>query len=319
MATALPNVGKGSRYGDLKRRLLFLLGALVVFRIGAHIPVPGHRSRRAGRAVPEPAGRHPRHVQHVLGRRAVALHHLRARHHAVHLGLDHHAADDRGQPAARAAAQGRRDRAAQDHAVHALRHGVPRAVPGHRHLDRARVAARPGARPGPDVPHHHRHHAGHRHHVPDVARRADHRARPGQRHLDHHLRRHRRRPAERHRRHARAGAHRRHAPAHRAADRGRGAGGHRVRVLRRARPAQDPGELRQAPGRQPRLRRPELAPAVQAQHVGRDPADLRQLADPVPGHAARLVRLGRGLASGCATSPARSPRASRSTCCCTPR
>src|ERR687883_559749 len=40
MAT-LPNPGKGMRYGDLKRRLLFLLGALVVFRIGAHIPVPG--------------------------------------------------------------------------------------------------------------------------------------------------------------------------------------------------------------------------------------------------------------------------------------
>ena len=29
------------KMGDLKRRLLFLLGALVVFRIGAHIPVPG--------------------------------------------------------------------------------------------------------------------------------------------------------------------------------------------------------------------------------------------------------------------------------------
>jgi preprotein translocase subunit SecY len=41
MATALPNVGKGAKYGDLKRRLLFLLGSLVVFRIGAHIPVPG--------------------------------------------------------------------------------------------------------------------------------------------------------------------------------------------------------------------------------------------------------------------------------------
>jgi preprotein translocase subunit SecY len=40
MATALPNVG-GQKYGDLKRRLLFMLGALVVFRIGAHIPVPG--------------------------------------------------------------------------------------------------------------------------------------------------------------------------------------------------------------------------------------------------------------------------------------
>src|SRR5437667_69217 len=40
MAT-LPNPGKGMRYGDLKRRLLFLLGALIVFRVGAHIPVPG--------------------------------------------------------------------------------------------------------------------------------------------------------------------------------------------------------------------------------------------------------------------------------------
>ncbi|HEV8110936.1 MAG TPA: preprotein translocase subunit SecY [Burkholderiales bacterium] len=41
MANPLPNVGKGQKYGDLKKRLLFLLGALVVFRIGAHIPVPG--------------------------------------------------------------------------------------------------------------------------------------------------------------------------------------------------------------------------------------------------------------------------------------
>ena len=30
-----------SKFGDLKKRLLFLLGALVVFRIGGHIPVPG--------------------------------------------------------------------------------------------------------------------------------------------------------------------------------------------------------------------------------------------------------------------------------------
>jgi len=32
---------KGGKFGDLKRRLWFLLGALVVYRIGAHIPVPG--------------------------------------------------------------------------------------------------------------------------------------------------------------------------------------------------------------------------------------------------------------------------------------
>jgi len=41
MATANPQLGKGGKYGDLKKRLLFLLGALLVFRIGAHIPVPG--------------------------------------------------------------------------------------------------------------------------------------------------------------------------------------------------------------------------------------------------------------------------------------
>ena len=41
MATRLPNAGSSARYGDLKRRLIFLLGALVVYRIGAHIPVPG--------------------------------------------------------------------------------------------------------------------------------------------------------------------------------------------------------------------------------------------------------------------------------------
>ncbi len=42
MASANPTVGGLSgRFGDLRRRLLFLLGALIVYRIGAHIPVPG--------------------------------------------------------------------------------------------------------------------------------------------------------------------------------------------------------------------------------------------------------------------------------------
>ena len=31
----------GDKYGDLKRRLFFLLGALIVYRIGTHVPVPG--------------------------------------------------------------------------------------------------------------------------------------------------------------------------------------------------------------------------------------------------------------------------------------
>ena len=34
-------MGKADKYGDLRRRLVFLLLALVVYRVGAHIPVPG--------------------------------------------------------------------------------------------------------------------------------------------------------------------------------------------------------------------------------------------------------------------------------------
>lgn len=36
-----PLQGTAGKFGDLKRRLLFLLGALIVYRIGAHVPVPG--------------------------------------------------------------------------------------------------------------------------------------------------------------------------------------------------------------------------------------------------------------------------------------
>nr|WP_145548753.1 preprotein translocase subunit SecY [Variovorax boronicumulans] len=41
MATSSANIAKTGKFGDLRRRLVFLLLALVVYRIGAHIPVPG--------------------------------------------------------------------------------------------------------------------------------------------------------------------------------------------------------------------------------------------------------------------------------------
>jgi preprotein translocase subunit SecY len=41
VATGNPAQKSGDKYGDLKRRLWFLLLALVVYRIGTHIPVPG--------------------------------------------------------------------------------------------------------------------------------------------------------------------------------------------------------------------------------------------------------------------------------------
>jgi preprotein translocase subunit SecY len=41
VAPVNPAQKSGDKYGDLKRRLWFLLGALIVYRIGTHIPVPG--------------------------------------------------------------------------------------------------------------------------------------------------------------------------------------------------------------------------------------------------------------------------------------
>ena len=41
MATSANSTAKTARFGDLRRRLVFLALALVVYRIGAHIPVPG--------------------------------------------------------------------------------------------------------------------------------------------------------------------------------------------------------------------------------------------------------------------------------------
>ena len=41
MATEAMSVAKSGKFGDLKRRLTFLVLALIVYRIGAHIPVPG--------------------------------------------------------------------------------------------------------------------------------------------------------------------------------------------------------------------------------------------------------------------------------------
>ncbi|HCX81275.1 MAG: preprotein translocase subunit SecY [Curvibacter sp. RIFCSPHIGHO2_12_FULL_63_18] len=41
MATNAAHTAKTGKFGDLRRRLVFLLLALVVYRLGAHIPVPG--------------------------------------------------------------------------------------------------------------------------------------------------------------------------------------------------------------------------------------------------------------------------------------
>ena len=41
MATNATQLAKSGKFGDLRRRIIFLVLALVVYRVGAHIPVPG--------------------------------------------------------------------------------------------------------------------------------------------------------------------------------------------------------------------------------------------------------------------------------------
>ena len=88
----MSTIAKGTnKYGDLSKRLWFLLGALIVYRIGAHIPVPGidpavladlFKSQKNG----------------ILGmfnmffwRRIVALYHFCFRYYALHFCFDYHA------------------------------------------------------------------------------------------------------------------------------------------------------------------------------------------------------------------------------------
>jgi preprotein translocase subunit SecY len=45
LVTLNPAAKSGNKYGDLAKRLWFLLGAMIVYRIGTHIPVPGVNAR----------------------------------------------------------------------------------------------------------------------------------------------------------------------------------------------------------------------------------------------------------------------------------
>ncbi|NMG76152.1 preprotein translocase subunit SecY [Aromatoleum diolicum] len=56
MANPAATLGSPGRFGDLKRRLMFLVGALIVYRIGAHIPVPGIDPERLAELFQSQAG-----------------------------------------------------------------------------------------------------------------------------------------------------------------------------------------------------------------------------------------------------------------------
>ena len=171
--------------------------------------------------------------------------------------------------------------------------------------------------PGLGFPHHRRGQPDDRHDVPDVAGRADHRARPRQRHLDPDLRRHRRRLPnaigglfELVRTGAMSIIVRLFIIAWSAGDVRRG--------VRRARAAQDPRQLRQAPGRQQGLRRADSHLPLKLNMSGVIPPIFASSIILLPATLVGWFATGEGLRWLKDLSAALSP-GSRSTCCCTPR
>ncbi len=117
-------LGDATRFADLRQRLLFLVGALIVYRIGTFIPVPGIDPVALSRFFEQQSGTILSMFNMFSGgalRRwsIFALGIMPYISASIILQMGTHVI-----PALGAAAQGRRERPAQDHAVHALRHGA---------------------------------------------------------------------------------------------------------------------------------------------------------------------------------------------------
>ena len=111
-------------------------------------PAARHRFRRVPGRVPRAEAGRARHVQHVLGRRRAAHGGVRAEHHALHLGLDHHPAPELGGALARGDQERGRAGPQGPEPVHPLSDRRAGDVPGLRHRDRARGTRRRRQRSG---------------------------------------------------------------------------------------------------------------------------------------------------------------------------
>ena len=90
------NFGAFAKAKELQKRLLFTLGALIIYRLGTYIPIPGIDPVVLDEVFQQQAGGILGMFNMFAGGRARAHDDLRAQHHAVHLGGDHHSADDDG-------------------------------------------------------------------------------------------------------------------------------------------------------------------------------------------------------------------------------
>ncbi len=188
------------RIPDLRKRLLFTLAMLAVYRLGAFLPTPGINTDVLAQFFSQNQGSVLGVIDLFSGGNFRRLTIFRAGHHAVHYGVDHPATDAGGLALPRAPAKRRRTRAAKDHAIHALpddpaQRGAIAFDRGHLGKDRRPEQSAAGLQPGHRVRADDHPDADHRLGVHHVAWRADYRARRRQRHVLDHLCRNRGRPS----------------------------------------------------------------------------------------------------------------------------
>ena len=84
------------RVPDLRKRILFTLGLLAVYRFGGHIPTPGINADVLAQFFDQNRGTFLGFHRPVQRRPASPPDDFRPGHHAVHYGVDHSAVDDGG-------------------------------------------------------------------------------------------------------------------------------------------------------------------------------------------------------------------------------
>ena len=108
------------RIPDLRKRILFTLAMLAVYRLGGHIPTPGINADKLSQFFEQNAGSFLGFVDMFSGGQSAAPDDFRAGDHALHHGVDHLAIADGCVRAIGQAAEGRRTRPQEDHPVDPL-------------------------------------------------------------------------------------------------------------------------------------------------------------------------------------------------------
>ena len=194
------NFGAFAKAEELKKRIWFTLAALLVYRLGTFIPIPGINPVAFAAAFQSQSGGILGMINMFAGgaieRMAIfALNIMPYISASIIMQLMQSVVPSL-EALKKEGEQGRKQLNQYTRYLTVVAGGLP----GVRH--RRRPAVLPGrpvggdrARSRPVLHHHHGGVAGRRHHVPDVARRADHGARGGQRHVPHHHGGHRGGPA----------------------------------------------------------------------------------------------------------------------------